>query len=204
MPVTTKDGIKINSRSHLTTIIKYKHELLAMMDDGPTRKICDKKSCEVEVKGFFRGKKRPEHSVKMSEVMNYLSENGLLDRSKASERINSKSYKISGLYNAGIIDDKDSDYEDDFINSKYKELQSMRQRTPKYKKNCIINYTNRHSDELLVRNHLVPIIDNISYDNIEHYYKLYNSIKSTISMTHNPNMGGVFIDTHLLNILKKR
>jgi hypothetical protein len=157
---------------------------------GHARKICDKKYCYSECRAVFRGVKRPEHSKKMKVKMNELSKQGKLDRTKAAKRINSREFYISGLIKHEYITKPESnELSDQEIKNLYSKLKSKRAKSFEFRESCIKNYIDKYIDENLVKEQLLPIKESINKNNINEYYSLYMSIKSTIAMRNNPNMG---------------
>lgn len=152
------------------------------------------------------GIKRPEHSKRLKKKY----ENGEINEGFLKQQgenakngfLNSKDFKIKRLENHGY---EINDLKEHEIEEKYSELLQEIYTSRKYKENCMIRYWEKYKDNNLLSESVLKDyiynLEDLSDDDIDYLYKIYNSVKSIIAMKNNPQMGarGGFVRDELGN-----
>lgn len=140
-----------------------------------------------------RGKKRPEHSIKLKNRPNLKNrkENWSDARHKyADNYFNSPQWRAGILNKKGINTDNLSSED---INELYSKFNSARKKSAPYKLACISHLLNNPKYAIHINEHTLKEIEKSINSNTlnEDHYKLYMSLKSSIAMNnHTNNMGG--------------
>lgn len=125
--------------------------------------------------GHLRGKKRPEHSIKVSKALSGKSKTPS-HRKKLEERLQSNSFKRKVLDNAGVR------YTDINLEAKYGTYRSVIVKSISYRRSFVRNNSVKYFGHEIA-------VDEMSDEEVEISYTECVSRISTLAMKNNPQMG---------------